>query len=456
MTTVSDGLAGVPLAKRPLIADRLRWPLGFLLLAVLAFIFYYGLVLGWFNRDVQAWVQNWVPLGSVNNALIWAMCALGLNIVVGYAGLLDLGFVAFWAIGGYVAGWLMSGFFSKADITVFGTPAPFVVGGIHFNFWLVLIIGAGVCALFGVLIGAPTLRLRSDYLALVTLGFGEIIPQVLHNGDEISLPWTDKPFNLSNGTKGIQPVDPVDSLAFDKSGVSWRTLGPFDTLAKYLIFVVLIAVIIFISLRLRDGRLGRAWLAIREDELAASAMGVPLMRTKLAAYGVGAVAGGIGGVAFATHVNSVLPDRFDFSISINLLAMVVLGGMGNVWGVLIGALGLAWFNSDGLEKAGNAINDGFGSHINFKSYSYLIFGLVLVLMMLFRREGLLPEARTRLVLREPGRTEVESLGADMEDAAPELEALPDQAVHGGEHPPPDVVAGRTPDTGSGDDKDGPR
>src|SRR5439155_10126742 len=142
-------------------------------------------------------------------------------------------------------------------------------------------------------------------------------------------------------------------------------------------------------------------LAIREDELAASAMGVPLMRTKLAAYGVGAVAGGIAGVAFATHVSGVLPDRFQFSISITLLAMVVLGGMGNVWGVLLGALVLAWFNSTGLPRFGDAFNDTFGTNWNFPSANYLIFGAALVLMMLFKREGFLPESRTRLVLREP-------------------------------------------------------
>jgi len=160
--------------------------------------------------------------------------------------------------------------------------------------------------------------------------------------------------------------------------------------------------------------LGRAWLAIREDELAASMMGVPLMRTKLAAYAVGAMAGGLGGVAFATHISGVLQDRFNFSISITLLAMVVLGGMGNVWGVTIGALVLAWINSTGLPQTGNAINDALGTDIPFSSFNYLVFGLILVLMMLFRREGLLPETRTRQLLREPERGEIEAVHADME------------------------------------------
>jgi branched-chain amino acid transport system permease protein len=405
--------------RRPL-SGRVTWPVGFAIAAVLAFVFYYLVFVGDLPSGVSDWTDKWIPLPTTNEALVWVMAALGLNIVVGYAGLLDLGFVAFWAIGGYVAGWLMSGFLGetiKVNINFLGDPAPFIVGGIHVNFWLVVIAGAAFCALWGVLIGAPTLRLRSDYLALVTLGFGEIIPQIFHNGDDVG------GLNLSNGTKGISPIDPVRSVKVDSSGVSFASLGPFDHLSRYLIFVVLTAFIIFVSLRLRVGRLGRAWLAIREDELAASAMGVPLMRTKLAAYAVGAVAGGIAGVAFAAHVNGVLPDRFSFAISITLLAMVVLGGMGNVWGVILGALLLAWFNGNGLQQIGNSVNSSFGSHIDFTQYTYLIFGGTLVLMMLFRREGILPESRTRLVLREPERTDMEALGSDMEQQAPELDAF---------------------------------
>jgi branched-chain amino acid transport system permease protein len=183
---------------------------------------------------------------------------------------------------------------------------------------------------------------------------------------------------------------------------------------KFLIYCLLAAFCIFVSLRIREGRLGRAWLAIREDELAASMMGVPLMRTKLAAYAVGAFAGGLGGVGFATYVGGVLPDRFNFSISITLLAMVVLGGMGNVWGVTIGGLVLAWINSTGLDKIGNVFNSATGQDIDFKAHQYLIFGLILILMMLFRREGLFPETRTRQVLKEPERGELESVGADLE------------------------------------------
>ena len=330
-------------------------------------------------------ITLWLPPSAINEALVYVICALGLNIVVGYAGLLDLGYVAFWAIGGYTAGWFMSEFFAQWNFHLFSS-VPSSAPGLHVNFWGVLIIGGAICAFFGVVIGAPTLRLKSDYLALVTLGFGEIIPQVFFNGEDIN------GFNLSNGTKGITRLDPIP--------VGYKNLGTFDFGEKFLLFVLLTIIMIFISLRLRRGRLGRAWLAIREDELAASMMGVPLMRTKLASYAVGAIAGGIGGVAFATHVDGVYAERFNFAISIFLLAMVVMGGMGNVWGVIIGAFLLSWINSTGLPAFGDTFNSKFGTSIDFPSFTFLLFGLVLILMMLFRREGLVPESRLKMVMHE--------------------------------------------------------
>jgi branched-chain amino acid transport system permease protein len=409
-------------AKRPrgsLLPAHMRWPIGFAVAALAVFLMYF--YLGLFSPAFQEFLQRWLPLISVNEALVWVICALGLNIVVGYAGLLDLGFVAFWAIGGYVAGWLMSTFFQQVNIHVLGSEAA-TQRGVHLSFWLVLPAAAAVCALMGMIIGAPTLRLRSDYLALVTLGFGEIIPQVFTNGEDIG------GFNLSNGTKGITPVDRISIFGL--------RLGPFDLAFKYLIFVALAALMMFISLMLRSGKLGRAWLAIREDEVAASAMGVPLMRTKLLAYGIGAVAGGIGGVAFATHVNGVLPDRFNFSISITLLAMVVLGGMGNVWGVTLGALVLAWVNSVGLEEFGRSLNEVTGKELNVPSYNYLLFGGVLVLMMLFRREGLLPESRTRLVLHEQEKTGVSQAGIELDELDAETAEGAQSAIvaEAAEHP----------------------
>ena len=383
-----------------------KWAFGFLIAAILTYIFY-AFVVPNLGAGGKTFVSTWIPAVATNEALVWVICAVGLNIVVGYAGLLDLGFVAFWAIGGYTAGWIMSTFIQAVNPGFYFLSAAYPnQPGIHLNWWLVLIIAGCICAFAGIIIGAPTLRLKSDYLALVTLAFGEIIPQVFLNADAIS-----------NGARGIAPLDNVSPLPFGPSAVKIgdvkipisQPLGPFDTSAKFLLFAIVAAFAIFVSLRIREGRLGRAWLAIREDELAASMMGVPLMRTKLAAYAVGAFMGGMGGVVYAIHTNSVFPDRFTFSISILLLAMIVLGGMGNVWGVIIGALGLAWFNSTGLPQFGFWFNGQFGTSINFPSYSFLILGSILVLMMLFRREGLFPETRTRQVLQEAERSDAEEL-----------------------------------------------
>ena len=374
------------MAKRASMPSQRKWAIGFSIAAVVLFVTYQYLY-PWMGlpQSIYDAITLWLPPSAVNEALVYVICALGLNIVVGYAGLLDLGYVAFWAIGGYTAGWFMSEFFAQWNFHLFSS-VPSSAPGLHVNFWGVLIIGGAICAFFGVVIGAPTLRLKSDYLALVTLGFGENIPQVYFNGADIN------GFNLSNGTKGITRLDPIP--------VGYKNLGTFDFGEKFLLFVLLTIIMIFISLRLRRGRLGRAWLAIREDELAASMMGVPLMRTKLASYAVGAIAGGIGGVAFATHVDGVYAERFNFAISIFLLAMVVMGGMGNVWGVIIGAFLLSWINSTGLPAFGDTFNSKFGTSIDFPSFTFLLFGLVLILMMLFRREGLVPESRLKMVMHE--------------------------------------------------------
>jgi len=391
-----------PTIPRQHVADHTnrRWAIGWIIAAISLWAFY-KFALDSLPSQVQDLVKQWLPLTAVNEAIVWVICAIGLNIVVGYAGLLDLGFVAFWAIGGYCAGWFMSNFFYQVNVHFLSAANPQAVG-VHINWWLVLVMAGSICAFFGILIGAPTLRLKSDYLAIVTLGFGEIIPQIFTNGEDFN------GFNLSNGTKGITPLDPISVVPGSAA------LGPFDLGTKFLLFSVVVAFAVFVSLRIREGRLGRAWLAIREDELAASMMGVPLMRSKLYAYAVGAFMGGLGGVVFAIHVNGVFADRFNFSISIILLAMVVLGGMGNVWGVMIGAIGLAWINSTFLPQLGQTINEQFGTEVNFPSYNYLIFGSILVLMMLFRREGIFPETRNRQILHEQERTEVEDLHADLE------------------------------------------
>ena len=419
MTTTApktDPEPAAPVSVTPpaLMSTSRRWPIGFALAVVVVFVTYQW-ILPEASSDVQGFFLDWFPLISINEAVIWVVFALGLNVVVGYAGLLDLGYVAFWAIGGYTAGWIMSPFFNQWSINILGNPVPGQEGGIHINFWLVLPIAGLFCAFWGILIGAPTLRLKSDYLALVTLGFGEIIPQVFRNGEDIN------GFNLSNGVKGITPIDPIGMGPLRLIPGVPDTLGPFDLTYKFLVYALLAAICVFVSLRIREGRLGRAWLAIREDELAASMMGVPLMRTKLAAYAVGAFAGGLGGVAYATHTGAVSIDTFQFSVSIILLAMVVLGGMGNVWGVMIGALTLSWVNSTGMAQIGNTVNEAIGTNIDFPSYNFLIFGVILVVMMLFRREGLIPESRTRQVLKEPERGEIESLGAEMEGTSEQEE-----------------------------------
>ena len=366
-------------------ANNRKWAIGCLIF-VLGIAALYQFVVPNAPAGVQNLFRSWLPLTSLGEAMIFVLMALGLNIVVGYAGLLDLGYVAFWALGGYVGGWLMSGFFAGQEINFFGHPPVGQPQGIHISFWLVLILGGIFTAIWGVIIGAPTLRLKSDYLALVTLGFGEIIPQFFVNGEDVA------GHNITNGSKGITPIDNI--------GFFGHEIGVFDLNAKFLIYSALAGVMIFVSLRLRDGRLGRAWLAIREDELAASMMGVPLMKTKLSSYAVGATSGGIGGVAFVTLVNGVFAERFNFAISIIILAMVVLGGMGNVWGVVVGAMVLSWINSTGLVQIGVVINGALGTSIEFPSYNFLIFGTLLVLMMLFRREGLIPEARTRVIMHE--------------------------------------------------------
>lgn len=357
--------------------------------------------------EVKTFFNSWFSLTSMGEIMVYILMALGLNIVVGYAGLLDLGYVAFWALGGYMAGWVMSGFFDSKSINILGNHAAGLPNGIHLNIFFALILGGIFTAIWGVIIGAPTLRLKSDYLALVTLGFGEIIPQFMVNGEDIA------GHNITNGTKGINPIDNIKLFGFE--------FGPFQLADKFLLYSLLAGLMIIVSLRLRDGRLGRAWLAIREDELAASMMGIPLMRTKLASYAVGATSGGIGGVAFATLVGGVYADRFNFQISIIILSMVVLGGMGNVWGVMLGATVLAWINNTGLVQIGNIYNSATGSNVDFPSFNFLIFGVMLVLMMLFRREGLLPEARVRLIMHEEEFAEKSEVHADTK--------LP----HGGHH-----------------------
>jgi branched-chain amino acid transport system permease protein len=398
-----------------------KWPIGYVVVILFLFFLYFA-ILPNLVRSVSAPVIGWLPVATINECLMWAIMALGLNVVVGYAGLLDLGYVAFWALGGYTAGWLMAFPFNWTWNFHLLSPVAARAPGTHINFWLVAIIAGCLCAILGIIIGTPTLRLRGDYLALVTLGFGEVITQFFRNSNDIA------GFNVANGDPGISSIDSIGTGPLGAAGIAPRLLtnSAAGNVWKILVLGFLVGICIFVSLRIREGRLGRAWLAIREDELAASMMGVPLVNVKLLAYAVGAFFGGVGGVANATAITTaVSPSGFDFGKSVLVLLMVVLGGMGNVWGVTMGAFLLAWLNSNGLKQIGVQIDQIFGTDIAgvLPRYNYIILGLLLVLMMLFRREGLFPESRTRALLHEPSRTEAEALGAESIEAEAETEAV---------------------------------
>jgi branched-chain amino acid transport system permease protein len=335
--------------------------------------------------------------------LIYMMMALGLNVVVGYAGLLDLGYVAFYAIGAYTAASLASTQFAGQDAK--GNPVRFFnlggigiqksLGGIHISVWLLLLIAGLFTALLGMLIGLPTLRLRGDYLAIVTLGFGEILPQVARNGND----FFNTGINVTNGPQGITSMDAIGFGSWLNRNVglpeNYLTAANSDRLFFWTA-VLLVVFTVFVSLRLRVSKLGRAWIAIREDETAAAAMGVPLMRTKTFAYAIGAFFGGVAGAYFAEYTTGANPDSFSFNFSVLVLVMVILGGMGNVWGVMFGAAFLAYLDQQGLADTGAWINQHLHTNIDVPKYEFGIYGVILLLTMLFRPNGLIPEARHKL------------------------------------------------------------
>jgi branched-chain amino acid transport system permease protein len=325
--------------------------------------------------------------------LVFIMMAVGLNIVVGYAGLLDLGYVAFYAMGAYTAAWFASLQFPQTNVHFGAIGIDPHLEGIHVTPWLLFALAGVLTALIGVVIGLPTLRLRGDYLAIVTLGFGEIMPQVARNGNDLG------GFNLTGGPQGITPIDAPgfgNHLAKWTDGFlpsNYLTTGSAN--AFYWTALLLLLFTIFCSIRLRDSRLGRAWVAIREDEVAASAMGVPLMRTKTWAYACGAFFGGIAGAYFAAYKSSTFPQDFFFNISVFILCMVILGGMGNIWGVILGAAFLAYLNQEGLANTGAWLNQHFSTNIDVPEYSGGIYGVIIVVVMLLRPQGLIPSARRK-------------------------------------------------------------
>jgi branched-chain amino acid transport system permease protein len=375
-----------------------RWALP---LVVIAFIVSYPL---WAIEDPLSKLfvdKLGMDMDTVFQMAVYVMLALGLNIVVGYAGLLDLGYVAFFALGAYTLGWFGSGLFSERNVHFLDVGNK-ELPGIHLSFWVVVPLAGLVCAIAGIIIGWPTLRLRGDYLAIVTLGFGEIIPDVFRNGDDIA------GHNLTNGVRGVTQLDRpgFGTTLNDATGgvLPDRYSSLPDELKPWFYTILFMCLItIFVNLRLRDSKMGRAWIAVREDEVAASAMGVPLMRTKLWAYAIGGVFGGLAGSIYGSFINGIFPTSFSFQISVIVLVMVVVGGMGNIWGVIVGASLIAWLNFAGLGKIGSLLNDvipGQANDIEVPKYKFGIFGILLILMMLFRPEGLIPSARRRAEFKE--------------------------------------------------------
>jgi branched-chain amino acid transport system permease protein len=332
-------------------------------------------------------------------ALAYTVMALGLNIIVGFAGLLDLGYVAFFAIGAYVMGWFGSLFFASINgekgihILVSGRAAE--LPGIHLNFFLILIAAIIATTIAGILIGLPTLRLRGDYIAIVTLAFGEIIGRIAINGDELRIGGQA----LTAGRQGITPVDKID-LPF---------IDPFTSLNLvpwYYVALTLVVVALGVSFALRNSRLGRSWIALREDEVAAVAMGVPAVKTKLLAYGTGAAFGGMAGAFLGSFNNTVNADQFQFYFSILILGMVILGGLGSIWGVVLGAIALTVINFYLIPNVFNTIparvGDLIGVEIQFDvtQITFAIYGFLLISMMIMRPEGLVPERRRKQELHE--------------------------------------------------------
>jgi len=330
-------------------------------------------------------VDTYTPnVDFVGDAGRWILLALGLNIVVGYAGLLDLGYAAFFAIGSY-------------SFAILASPQF----GIHISFWLLLLVAAFVAAMFGIVLGAPTLRLRGDYLAIVTLGFGEIVPRVIRNASK-----------FTGGVNGIVGTDQPMIPAF--LGFHGYSFG-LNPVPYYYLMLVIIVITILLIRNLRNSRLGRAWMAVREDEVAAAATGINTVTTKLLAFALGASFSGFAGSYYASKLFIVTPETFSFVVSVTVLLMVVLGGMGNIRGVIVGALVIYAIQAyvlvqlpGWIASATQALDIGFLNNVDISGYvqrsSILIFGVILVVIMLLRPQGLIPSAQRKVEL-ELGTTE---------------------------------------------------
>ena len=331
--------------------------------------------------------------------IVFTMMALGLNIVVGYAGLLDLGYVAFYAVGAYTAGWFASQQFEQVTFHfgAVGCRQDPTRSGIHISMWLVLIVAGLLTLLAGIVIGLPTLRLRGDYLAIVTLGFGEIIPQVVRNGDSFG------GFDLTHGTFGIAPIDPVGFGAAERARAA-RELPDRRTTASAWYYLDRVRAAAHHGLLLASGCATPASAAPGSRSARTRPppprWAIPLMRTKTWAYAIGAFFGGVAGAYYASFKAGAFPADFYFNISVFLLCMVILGGMGSVWGVIVGGMILGYLNVEGLATIGSKIQQDAGLDFDPTKYQFGIYGIIIVLMMLFRPAGLIPERRHKIEIEE--------------------------------------------------------
>ena len=325
---------------------------------------------------LQSFGNAWVRIADMS--LLYVLLALGLNIVVGYAGLLDLGYVAFFAVGAYLYGLLASPHLGES----FSAIAAMFPQGLHLSLWWVLPLAAGLAGLFGVLLGAPTLKLRGDYLAIVTLGFGEIIRVFLNN--------LDQPVNITNGPKGIGPIDAVSVWGYP---LSRRLDLGFIELASvtlyYYLFLILVVASVVVCHRLENSRIGRAWMAIREDEIAAKAMGLNTRNLKLMAFGMGATFGGMSGAMFAAFQGFISPESFSLMESVMIVAMVVLGGIGYLPGVILGAVLLSAL-PEVLRYVAGPLQEMTGGRLDAAILRQLLIAVAMITVMLLRPRGLWP------------------------------------------------------------------
>ncbi|MBV8719880.1 MAG: branched-chain amino acid ABC transporter permease [Chloroflexi bacterium] len=342
---------------------------------------------------------GWGKMGAMPAILIYTMLALGLNIVVGFAGLLDLGYVAFFAIGGYTAAFLTS-------------PVSPIAGVLQVNFYVAMALAFLVAATFGIILGAPTLRLRGDYLAIVTLAFGEIVPRSFLNLE-----------GITRGSKGMIAIGRPIVPTLDGGQIVPKELYNSDQTAWYYLIFVIGVLSVFAIYRLANSRIGRAWMALREDELAAASMGIDLIQTKLLAFALGASFAGFAGSLWASMLQVIDPFQFDFSTSIIVLSMIILGGIGNLWGVIFGGVVLGFYDriltadlTNWVHQIGASINVPVLSNlllaVDFSQYKYGIFGVALVLLMLTRPEGIFPNRQRAMELHGETPEEMEQLGEE--------------------------------------------